>query len=95
MNGKLNGSHIFHQNKTHPLVQVILQYAARHDVDSMEMAFALADALAVAAATLDLYGPPESRCTLNERIDVFVERVRVRHPEIIADMLLSKAAKQN
>lgn len=76
----------------HPLFLEIFRYAERHNLDSFELTSVLADALASTAASIELYGPPESRCSLNDRIDVFVERVRERYPKIISDMITTKSA---
>lgn len=68
----------------------IFKYAERHEMDSVEIMFAIADAVAYVAANLDLHCTPT---VLNDRIDALVERIRERHPQIVTEIILHRAKR--
>lgn len=73
--------------RVHALRMQILTWARDHDLDSETVAHALADTLAVVAATMDVHGPRELKYSLTDRIDSFVEDVRMRYPQVMTQLV--------
>lgn len=74
------------QIETQLLVQSFWQSIKTRNFDSEIVVLAIADLLASVAAKLDLT-PDAPKCSLNDRLDCFIERVKERHPEVIAELL--------
>lgn len=69
------------------LRKLIVQYAAKHLLDSEIVIRACAEVVAVTAATIDLNGPKESRGNIRDRLEAFDELVAERHPRILAEIV--------
>jgi hypothetical protein len=77
------------QDRDRQLLALIFGFAAERDLESVELMLVLADAVAAVAATLDTHDVPQK---LSDRLDAFVARVEERHPEIMKEMVLKRAA---
>lgn len=77
------------QIETQLLVQSFWKSIATRNFDSEIVVLAIADLLASLAAKLDLM-PDAPKCSLSDRLDCFIDRVKERHPEVIAELLMSR-----
>ena len=77
------------QIKTQLLVQGFWQSIVARNFDSEIVVLAIADLLASVAAKLEVSG---SNCSLDDRLDCFIDRVRERYPEIVIELLTRRAA---
>lgn len=76
-------------NKAHPLTLEIFRYAAKKDLESTELILALAETVAVVAATLDLHAKKDYEIaqSFDDRMSIFMDRVSQKYKEAVTDMI--------